>query len=442
VNPSAGRAPADLKTIVRYWTVVVTHFVCDIYAIIFVALMHVLVSDFDLSGTQIVILYAIGPLFSGPPQIFFAWLGDRFDTRVFGPIGLVVGAVCMSSIGFAQTYEQLIALEIIGVMGIGAYHPIAVSLAGQLGGRVLKHGRAFAVSIFFTAGMFGHSFGPFISSRMNHEYGLKSLVWLIIPAIFAAVALAALTNKAGHRAENHLEARALISDRDRKFRWLIVALLALQNALRYTAHISLMVIANLWAGSVILDNPDHASILGSNILIWLTVGMGVSSLVAGRMIKTGHEKWPVVITTLLGSVVIATTGFVGREIGVWAILAASCLGAVGFASVIPTCIATAQRLLPSNTGVVSALMMGMGWGISAIGTWLVPNVFVRADLENVAQIPARQVDMGYIWIAGLVFLAGLICLAIPSKTLLESAREAGTEGDPEHLETLRIDPEP
>ncbi len=176
--------------------------------------------------------------------------------------------------------------------------------------------------------------------------------------------------------------------------------------------------------------------------LWMTIGMGASSLLAGRMIRTGHEKMPIIVTTLAGSLVIAVTGFAGREIGLWAIFAASCIGAIGFASVIPTCIATAQRLLPSHTGLVSSLMMGFGWGVSSISAWIVPGLFVGTQLEEVATVPTSQVDMGYVWIAGLVFFAGLVCIAIPSKLLESSAQEAGIEGDPEHVENLSIDPEP
>lgn len=429
-------------TLIRYWTVVGTHVFIDIYPIIFGALMHVLRADLGLTKNQVMVVYALTPLFSGPPQIFFAWLGDRFDTRIFGPLGLLVGGVCISCIGLAENFWQLIALEVIGVMGVGAYHPIAVSLAGQLGGRAIRHGRTLAVSIFFTAGMLGHSIGPFIASRMNRAFGVESLVWLIIPAVIATIALVLATKGVAHRDENHRETHAGFSRAERGRRWIAVGLLAVQNALRFTSNISLIVIANLWAGSIIVDNPDKASIIASNIIMAMTIGMGVSSLIAGRLIKDGHEKWPIVVSTLLGSFVVASMGFVGREAGEWAVYAASAVGAIGFASVIPTCIATAQRLLPSHTGIVSSLMMGFGWGISAISAWIVPNLFVGAEPENVAEVPSRQVDMGFVWIAGLIFTAGLLCLAIPSRLLVESARQAGTEGDPSHVEKLTEDPEP
>jgi len=204
----------------------------------------------------------------------------------------------------------------------------------------------------------------------------------------------------------------------------------------------LLVMANFWARSMILDDSDKASILASDIMMWLTIGMGVSSLIAGRIIKAGHEKWPIVLTALLGSVLIAFTGFIGREIGLWAIFAASCLGAVGFAAVIPTCIATAQRLLPSHTGVVSSLMMGFGWGVSAISAWIVPSLFVGTSLENAGNVTTQQIDMGYFWIAGLVVLAGLLSIALPADVLKESAQDAGIEGEPEDVEKLAVGVDP
>jgi len=152
---SAG--PSSALTLARYWTVVGTHVVIDLFPIFFSSLLLVLRNDLNLTDSQVKIVYALTPLFSGPPQILFAWLSDKFDTRVFGPIGLLVGGVCISSIGFAENFWQLIALEVVGVLGVGAYHPIAVSLAGELGGRAMRHGRAWAVSIFFAGGMLGRA---------------------------------------------------------------------------------------------------------------------------------------------------------------------------------------------------------------------------------------------------------------------------------------------
>ena len=35
------------------------------------------------------------------------------------------------SIGFAQSFGQLLALQIVGVIGVGMYHPAAASVAGE-----------------------------------------------------------------------------------------------------------------------------------------------------------------------------------------------------------------------------------------------------------------------------------------------------------------------
>ncbi len=48
-------------------------------------------------------------------------------------MGLAIGALCIGSIGLAQNFWQLIALQIVGVIGAGMYHPISTALAGREG---------------------------------------------------------------------------------------------------------------------------------------------------------------------------------------------------------------------------------------------------------------------------------------------------------------------
>ena len=152
---------------VAYWIVVATHALIDIFPMFIIALMIVLNERLAFTPLQETLVWIALPIFSGGCQPIFAWLGDRFDTRLAGPIGLATGAICLSSIGFATTFWQFFALEIVGVIGVGMYHPAAVAVAGQIGSRALVHGRGFAIGIFVTAGMVGHTLGPLIATRVN-----------------------------------------------------------------------------------------------------------------------------------------------------------------------------------------------------------------------------------------------------------------------------------
>lgn len=201
----------DPSPAVVYWIVVGTHAVVDVFPILIISLMIVLQDRLGLTRWQETAVWVATPIFSGIFQPLFAWLGDRYDTRLAGPVGLAVGAVCLGSIGFAQTFWQLIALQIAGVIGIGVFHPAAAAVAGQAGSRALKHGRSYALALFVAAGMVGHTIGPILCTRLNHWFGLTAVAWLIPPSLIVAIILYVALRRAPHRPANHHELRAALS---------------------------------------------------------------------------------------------------------------------------------------------------------------------------------------------------------------------------------------
>ncbi len=126
---SAVRPP----TIVRqarfdFWVITSSHALVDVFPMFITSLMIVLQARLALTGWQETVVWVATPVFSGLFQPLFAWLGDRYDTRLAGPAGLAVAAVCIGSIGFAQNFWQLLALQIVGVIGVGMYHPAAAAV--------------------------------------------------------------------------------------------------------------------------------------------------------------------------------------------------------------------------------------------------------------------------------------------------------------------------
>ncbi|MCH7832211.1 MAG: hypothetical protein IIC55_05005 [Proteobacteria bacterium] len=73
----------------------------------------------NLSAGQVTFVLMATPLFSGLTQPVLARLTDKHDTRLCGPLGLAIGALCIGSIGLAQNFWQLIALQIVGVLAGG-----------------------------------------------------------------------------------------------------------------------------------------------------------------------------------------------------------------------------------------------------------------------------------------------------------------------------------
>lgn len=394
------------------------HVIVDVYPVFFPSLMLALKAGIGLQAWQIALLYATGPIVSGMPQLFFAWASDRLDTRLCGWFGLALGAVCISSIGYAQSFWSLWVLQILGMLGTGMFHPISAALAGHLGRRLRPvGGRAWGVSIFYTAGMVGGFAGAMLCTRISGAHGLSALAWLMIPGLITAAFLLAATKAITHRHENHRELHAGIPADEARLRWVTVSLLFFQNVLRFTVNTGLPVLFVIWAEARSPDSVGRATNLTGNLIAAMTVGMGLFGLLGQRLAPPGREKRPIIVLTVIGGVCVALTGFAGTHVGTWAIYLMAALSSIGFSAVVPTTISLAQRLLPGRTGLASGLMLGTAWSVSAVAPLLAQWFLGGTPIDRAFALPARQIDMAFVWFASLLAVAVLLTMAMPIRLL-------------------------
>ena len=413
--------PAPRSVIARrYWTVVGSHAVVDIYPVFFASMVLLLTEHLGLRSWQIATVYAVSQILSGFPQGLAAWASDKYDTRLCGPIGLLLSAVCSCLIGFAADFWQLLILLSIAQIGNGMYHPIGAALSGQLGAGVLRHGRALAVSIFFAAGMLGQVIGPHLSTETAQRFGLRHLVWLAIPGVITAGILFVATRHMKHREHNHHEIHASLGRAEMRRRWGAVWALYFGNALRFIVNTAMFVLFPVWASAHIPGDTRAATALNANLIVAMTIGMGIAAIFTARIVPPGRERGAIVILAVLGSAATAVTGFAGDHVGMWAMYLAAALTALGFAAVLPLTIGLAQRLLPGRTGLASGLMMGCSWAPAAVAAPLA-EVFLGARLNAAKDLPLDQINTAFVWFAGLLLLGGLLILVIPGDLIRKVA---------------------
>ena len=403
-----------------YWLTVASHAVVDFFPMVVISLMIVLQDRLALTQWQETAVWVATPIFSGIIQPLAAWLGDRYDTRLAGPLGLACGAVCLGSIGFAQSFWQLIALQIVGVVGIGMYHPAAAAVAGQTGSRALRRGRAFALSIFVFSGMVGHTLGPIIATRINDWFGMTHIAWLIGPSMLMAIVMYAVTRNASHRPDNHHELHAALSASESRDRWLTAVLLSLQNAIRFTVNNGMYILFSYWAAWHISHDPDAAAIVNGNLTAATTIGMGIGALLGGRFMRPGREKIAFAVTALGGAACVSVINVAG----IWASAAmylAAMLAAMGFFSTIPASVGLAQRLLPRHASLATSLLLGVAWMIGALSRPITSGLLGGARLDKANALAAADFNRAFIGFALLLTLAGVLALLMPARTLRAAA---------------------
>jgi FSR family fosmidomycin resistance protein-like MFS transporter len=416
-----------------YWIVVASHALVDVFPMFIVSLMIVLQDRLALTRSQETAVWVATPIFSGLIQPLMAWLGDRYNTRLAGPLGLAMGAVCIGSIGFAQSFWQLIVLQIIGVIGIGMYHPTAAAVAGQTGTRALPYGRAFALSLFVASGMLGHTLGPIIATRVNDWFGMAHLAWIIPPTLVAVVLLHLATRDTPHRHHDHHALQAALTPAQARARWYTAALLSGQNALRFTVNTGMFILFSYWAASRIPGDPDAAAFLNGNLAAALTIGMGIGALAAGRWLRPGTEKVAFAATAFGGAFFVGSINLAGdwgqamfAGIGLAnapAYLAAA-LAAVGFFATVPSSVGLGQRLLPSHTGLVTSLLLGIGWVIGALARPYSSALLGGVKLDEAELLTDAALNRGFAGFAVLLALSGVLALLMPAATIRDAARHS------------------
>lgn len=423
---------------VRLWIPIFSHACTDFLSFVTIALLPLLAVRLDMSLTQKAGLLALGSAASGLIQPVVAWVSDRFDSRVTGPLGLALAAVCVGLLGHAGSFHELAVLYFFAVIGIGAFHPITAASVGQLAGRR----RSAMVSVFFLFGMVGGILGNVVSplyvafagsvsgaqGEAAVEAGLRALVWFILPGLLAALALGLAIRRVPHRHHDAAAHHAGMPRSERTRRWFALWVLYLANVIRFTVNQMLVYLVIEWverltrtqAGVDTLDAAlgQKASELNGPLQASMQVGMGLGALGLGLLLTGRNEKKAFVLIPLIGVVSICAFPYADRllDAGRWAVLLPAALIAIaagfGFGSLVPVSISLGQRLLPHRTSLASALLMGGGWCVAAVGSPLARAIHAGID---------ANIERGFLAAAGLLTLASVLGLALPGRMIREVA---------------------
>lgn len=425
----AGTAGPGVVRHARLATPILAHTGVDYLSAIGVALMPMFAVQLGLLPGDRAMLVGLASLASGLVQPFFAWLGDRHDTRIFGVVGVAMAAVSIGLLGHARSIGAAVGLSGTAVFaalfalasaGSGIFHPPAAATVGHLAGRR----RSLMVSVFFMAGMLGGTAGYLLSPEMVRWFsgpgadvaaGLASLHWLIVPGLVIAAALALAVLTAPHR---HADAHARVgslSARERRRRWAAFAVLYAGNAIRFPVHQGLIYLAIEWAiGLAAARRPGDAggvfaSFVNGPIQGAMLLGMGGGGIAMSMLLKPRFEKPAFILLPILGALPVAifphadALGGAGPYIAAFALAAAA---GFGFGGTFPLSISLGQRLLPHRTGLASGMLQGGAWLFGVVGSFLARALHAGAGLE-----------VAFAVFAGVLVLSGVLMAALPDRLL-------------------------
>lgn len=365
----------DLKQRTWFWVafpisaILLGHWIIDTLSAAVPTLFGVVEKQYGMAPESAAILLGMGSICSGLAQPVFAWISDRWNTRVFGAVGILLGSLGIGLIGQALNMSMVFILYAIGMMGIGMFHPIAASTIGHLAGDK----RGLALSWFFVFGMAGFVTGSLAAPALATGEGgsLHKLSWFLVPGIVLAILVQLAIGKLEHRAKHaKLEAKNVSLGR---YDWVSLTYLYVSCVFRFFVNMAIVYLIVRWMeADVALNHPewkpekvsDFAAPLVGRANATMFVGQGIGGMLAGALIKMGHEKVPLVWTPILLSPALVVMAFCAPSfLGYAAIF---CTG-IGFAAMTPVAMSVGQRLMPYHTSLASGIMLGGAWVFASLG---------------------------------------------------------------------------
>ena len=367
----------------RLGLLAVGHLTIDSYSSFFSPLLPLLVPKLGLSLTLVGTLVALSSVTSSFSQPLFGLVSDRMRRPWFVAFGPLVAAVFMSGLGLAPNYATLVALLMLGGVGVAAFHPQAAALAAAISPK-----RNLAMAFFITGGTIGFSAGPLFATGVVSAFGLERTWVAAIPGLVVASLLLSWFARVTPRPRSETERPPL--------RALLPVLRPL--SLLYFATVSRSAVATGFM--TFLPLYLHArgyglSQTGAILSLYLLLG-ALGGFFGGWLSDRvgGHR---VIVTSFLGA---APLYFAFLLLPDAAGLPCLILGGFVLQSSLPVNVVLGQELAPRHSSTIASLLMGAAWGV---GSLLIGPVGALAD--------QRGIHAGLAALCGML-LVGLACAAM------------------------------
>lgn len=311
---------------------------------------------FSLSYFQVGFIMAVLNLTSSVIQPVFGYISDRFSTGWFVPVGILWTAFAMGLLGWSANYP--IAVLLVGLAGLGtaAFHPRAMMAVYLVSGSRL----GFGAAVFSTGGNLGFALGPVVGNFLVLGFGLHATLGLLAPG--ALLCLIIFFYRGDFlKLEAAVQANAS-KDFNRQLQnipWVSLIAVCIIVTLRSWVYVSFLTYLPMF-----FQTQGIQLKTGSLMLTVYLVGGAVAGLYGGHLSdKVGRRR--VIVVSMLIYPILASLMILSKGGWIWLLAGAS--GAALLASFAVT-IVVAQELMPQYLGLVSGLILGLGFGTGGLGT--------------------------------------------------------------------------
>lgn len=360
VNP----AP-EQKTMYRILLIIgFVHLLNDSIQAVVPAMFPVLEKSMGLSFTQLGLIAFTLNATSSLIQPLVGLYTDKKPSPYALPIGLTFTFFGVLGLAFAPSFAMILLSVIFIGLGSATFHPEGSRVAYMAAG----NRRGFAQSIYQVGGNSGQALAPLITALVLVPFGQFGAIWF---TIVAALAIGLLIYIARWYAEQVkvIDKVKLVKKKERKTED------AIKNRKIITFTISLLVflvfarswfhagITNFFAFYLIQEHS--LSISQAQIYIFIFLAAGALGTFLGGPLSDRFGKRNMIMLSMLGSAPLALL-----LPHVNATLTYPLLFIIGFIilSSFSVSVVYAQELVPGKIGMVSGLIVGLAFGMGAVGS--------------------------------------------------------------------------
>lgn len=333
------------------WLTTTGHFTTDFYNGFLSPMLPIIVARLNLSLALAGLLLSIFSISNSLSQPIAGFIDDRLKKNYLVLFGPLIAALFMGFLGWVNQYWILILILVMSGMGTSMFHPPGAALVGGL-----KNARkGFSMSIFNTAGALGVSLGSLIIIPLINRFGLKATIFTVIPAIlfFAYSYKFFLMEKTSHHRPKHR--LNLLSEL--KPHGLLLLNLYLIVVIRAITVLTFSGFIPLYVTSL-----GQTAFFGGIALAIFQIFTTAGILLGGHLFdRIGYRKLLIISFVFVLPLALA---FINLP-SIWGL---PFLATMGFflSSSTPVNIILGQEVVPSQAGLMSSIMMGLGWGVAGL----------------------------------------------------------------------------
>lgn len=357
---------ANVKTL---FALTLVHFTGDFYSSFINPLFPLFVQKMGLSLAQVGIISGVIRFLAFIVQPSVGYLADRYSTRHFILLGVLMPVVFIPLSGITTGFWTLLAAVALGSVGSSMFHPAVTGQVPVYSGN--KTG--FAMSVFNTGGTLAFGVGPLFITWYASRFGLNALPLTTAFGLSVALYLYGVVPIPQSEGLRRLGFWGSI-----KYSlggvwktvvciWMVMVLRAITGQ----AFLTFMPVLYVEKGFSVLSAGGMFSLF--------TVAGTVSGLIAGHISdRIGFKPVFIFNFVLMSPMLVLFLNLQGHWIYIGAVMA----GAMVFAT-LPLGVAMAQMLAPKSRSMVASLMMGFAFGL---GGALSPVVGKLADLYSIHSV--------------------------------------------------------